>query len=152
MGRKKLTRAGIELAQVELRGFSDDYRAQYHEIDIALDTYPYNGGQTTCEALYMGVPVVTLAGQRHGSRFGWSLLRNLGLGECCAVSAEEYVQKAVSLAHDGQHLIELHRELRNRMHASPLMQAETYARDVEQAYEGIYAGFLRYLRYGQMSK
>lgn len=144
---KKLIRAGIDLAWVELRGFSGDYRAQYHELDIALDTYPYTGGQTTCEALYMGVPVVTLAGQRHGSRFGWSLLQNLGLGECCAASAEEYVQKAVSLAHDRQHLTELHRELRNRMQASPLMQAETYVRDVEQAYERIYARFLNYLCY-----
>ncbi len=145
---KKLARAGIEPAQVELRGFSDDYRTQYHEMDIALDTYPYTGGQTTCEALYMGVPVVTLAGQRHGSRFGWSLLQNLGLGECCAVSGDEYVQKAISLAHNRQHLAELHRELRNRMQASPLMQAENYVRDVEQAYERIYARFLSYLRHG----
>ncbi|MBE6102566.1 MAG: hypothetical protein E7200_10835 [Selenomonas ruminantium] len=140
---KKLSLAGIELARVKLRGFSSDYRTEYKELDIALDTFPYTGGQTTCEALYMGVPVVTLAGQRHGSRFGLSLLQNLGMGECCAIAAEEYVQKAVSLARDRKHLAELHRNLRNLMQASPLMQADAYVRDVEQAYKGIYADFLR---------
>ena len=140
---KKLSRAGIELARVDLRGFSRDYRTEYHELDIALDTFPYTGGQTTCEALYMGVPVVTLSGQRPGSRFGWSLLQNLELRECCASTAEEYVQKAVSLARDRKHLAELHRNLRNRMKASPLMQADAYVRDVEQVYMRIYADFLR---------
>ena len=140
---KKLSGAGIELARVELRGFSRDYRAEYNELDIALDTFPYTGGQTTCEALYMGVPVVTLSGQRPGSRFGWSLLQNLELRECCASTAGEYVQKAVNLARDRKHLAELHSNLRNRMKASPLMQAEAYVKDVEQVYMRIYADFLR---------
>ncbi|MBE6102569.1 MAG: hypothetical protein E7200_10850 [Selenomonas ruminantium] len=138
---KKLFRAGIELTRVELRGFSRDYRKEYNELDIALDTFPYTGGQTTCEALYMGVPVVTLSGQRPGSRFGWSLLQNLELSECCASTAEEYVQKAVSLASDRKHLAELHGNLRKRMQASPLMQADAYVRDVEQVYMKIYDDF-----------
>ena len=86
---------------------------------------------------------MTLSGQRPGSRFGWSLLQNLELRECCAIEAEEYVQKAVSLAHDRKHLAELHRNLRSLMQASPLMQADAYVRDVEQVYMRIYDDFLR---------
>ena len=69
----------------------------YNRIDIGLDTFPYHGTTTTCEALWMGVPVVTLAGQRHAARVGVSLLTNLGLGELIADTPEQYLQIAQAL-------------------------------------------------------
>ena len=83
----------------------------YNEIDIGLDTFPYNGTTTTCEALWMGVPVVTLAGDRHASRVGLSLLSNIGLPELSAKTVDEYIDKAVKLASD----IEKLRFLRERI-------------------------------------
>jgi predicted O-linked N-acetylglucosamine transferase (SPINDLY family) len=132
---KRLHTLGFEIARVELRPFSHDYLRQYHEIDIALDTYPYPGGATTCEALYMGVPVVTLAGNRHGSRFGYSILKNIGLDECIAYSGEEYIQKAITIASDQELLDLLHKHLRMMMLSSSLMNGQQYVAEVEQAYK-----------------
>ena len=73
---KRLLRHGLPLERIEMRGLSTDYLTEYGDMDIALDTFPYQGGLTTCEALFMGVPVVTLIGDRHGSRFGLSFLSN----------------------------------------------------------------------------
>lgn len=132
---QRLNALGFELMRVELRPFSHDYLEQYHDIDIALDTYPYPGGATTCEALYMGVPVITLAGGRHGARFGYSILKNIGLDECIAYSGEEYIQKAVTIAKETELLDLLHKHLRTMMLSSSLMDGRQYVRDVEQAYK-----------------
>ena len=135
--RERLQRFGIPEAQVELRPYSPDYLEQYRDIDIALDTAPYTGGVTTCEALYMGVPVITKAGGTHGSRFSTSILENAGLSQLVARGEMEYVRKAVELANSPDILRRLHRDLRARMEAAPLMDAKGYMRDLENIYREI---------------
>ena len=90
----------------------------------------------------MGVPVVTRYGHRHGSRFGYSLLKNMGLGELTASSEEEYIRIAAALAGDRELLEGLHASLRTMMQKSPLMDARGYVRDVEAAYEKIWKEWL----------
>ena len=137
---RRLEAAGIDLARVKTEGHTAEYLAAYGEVDIALDTFPYPGGGTTCDALYMGVPVVTWAGARHGARFGASILKNIGLADaCCARTADEYAEKACALAADAASLAVLRRTLRTRMEASPLMDAARYMLHLEAAYEKIWA-------------
>ena len=135
--KERLQRFGIPLAQVELRPYSPDYLEQYADIDIALDTFPYTGGVTTCEALYMGVPVITKAGGTHGSRFSTSILENAGLSQLVARGDMEYVRKAVELAASPDILRRLHRDLRAHVEASPLMDAKGYMKDLEDIYREI---------------
>ena len=135
--KERLQRFGIPLAQVELRPYSPDYLEQYTDIDIALDTFPYTGGVTTCEALYMGVPVITKAGGTHGSRFSTSILENAGLSQLVARGDMEYVRKAVELADSPDILRRLHRDLRARMETSPLMDVKGYMKDLEDIYREI---------------
>jgi len=111
-----------------------DHLDQYSAIDIALDTYPYHGTTTTCEALWMGVPVVTLAGKCHASRVGVSLLSGVGLSHLVAYSEEEYIDKAIQLAQDRQQRENLRENLRLMMAQSPLMDGAGITRDVESAY------------------
>ena len=144
---QRLQAVGISLDRVIFEGWSNDYFAAYAKMDIALDTYPYPGGGTTCDALYMGVPVISLAGSRHGTRFGYSLLSNVGLGDLCAWTAAEYVDKAVQLANDLPYLQELHFMLRQRFQASALGNAEIYMADLEAAYQRIWAGYLEQKQY-----
>jgi predicted O-linked N-acetylglucosamine transferase (SPINDLY family) len=135
--RRKLEKAGIALDRVELRGYEPSLAAHlalYDRITIALDTFPYHGTTTTCEALWMGVPVVTLAGTTHVSRVGVSLLSNVGLPDLVAASEEQYVQLAVSLANHPQRLTDLRGTLRQRLDHSPLLDAPRYARDIEAAF------------------
>lgn len=141
--RGRLKNLGFKTNQLDLRAESMDYLQQYHEIDIALDTYPYPGGGTTCEALYMGVPVITLAGERHGSRFGYSILKNIGLEECIAFTKDEYVMRAVDLANNKERVKEIHQSLRNQMICSPLMNGKLYMQDVEKAYQEIWREFTK---------
>jgi predicted O-linked N-acetylglucosamine transferase (SPINDLY family) len=133
----KFSALGIEPGRLELRDWQFDlasHLTQYGEMDIALDTFPYDGTTTTCDALWMGVPVVTLAGQTHVSRVGLSLLSNVGLPETIAATAEGYIDAAVALAGDHDRLKRLRAGLREQMKASPLMDAGGFARDVESAY------------------
>lgn len=131
---KRLQQAGFDLDYVEMRPESSNYLLEYGDVDIALDTYPYPGGGTTCEALYMGVPVITLVGRRHGTRFGYSLLKNVGLDDCCAFSEEEYVEKAVRLAADKHRLAGFHTGLREQMQNSHLMNGSEYMQNLEKEY------------------
>lgn len=108
--------------------------SRFAEIDIALDTFPYNGTTTTCEAIWMGVPVVTLAGQAHRSRVGASLLSSVGLGDLVARDPDEYLSVAAGLAADRQRLNIYRRTLRERMQRSPLMDARRLAASLENAY------------------
>ena len=136
-----LARRGISAERITLRGFEDrlaDHLGRYREIDIALDSAPYTGTTTTCEALWMGVPVVTLAGARHVGRVGASLLGRLGLGELVAGSLEGYVEIAVGLAGDPERLDSLRNGMRERMGASPLTDEAGFARSVEAAYRGMW--------------
>ena len=128
---------GLDVSRVELRGFTGDYLRQYDDVDIALDTFPYTGGVTTCEALYMGVPVVSLYGNRHGSRFGLSILKNIGLEELAVATYDDYVERAIALAGDWELLTILRKNLRGMMKNSPLMDSENYIREVEAAFKKI---------------
>lgn len=145
-GRKlaltRIRQAGIPVERLILGEQEAKYLQAYNEMDIALDTYPYPGGGTTCDALYMGVPVITLVGKRHNARFGYSLLMNAGLPELCAFSPEEYVEKAVALANDKERLRCYHQEIRQQLLASPVMQAADYMGEVEQAFTRIHLDWL----------
>ena len=143
MVAERLARCGIPAARVEMRGFSCGYLAEYGDVDIALDPFPYTGGMTTCEALSMGVPVVTLAGESHGARFGASLLTNAHLPELVAQTPLDYVRIAAGLAAAPDTLRALRRNLRTILMGAPLTDARTYVRDVEAAYEEIWERFAR---------
>ena len=135
----RMQRLALPVERIELRGFSAGYLQEYNDVDIALDTYPYTGGLTTLEALLMGVPVVTLYGNRHGTRFGLSFLSNAGVAELAADSREGYVQLACALADDKDLLISLHRNLRSMVQKSPLLDGAGYCRDVERLYKYVLA-------------
>lgn len=128
---------GIGAERLALHGPEDsaaDHLARYREVDISLDTWPYNGTTTTCEALWMGVPVVTLAGRTHVSRVGASLLGSVGLADLVASNPEDYVATAAGLAADLPRLEGLRKGMRERLRASPLLDAAGFARGVEAAY------------------
>jgi predicted O-linked N-acetylglucosamine transferase (SPINDLY family) len=113
---------------------SNAHLALYNRIDIALDPFPYNGTTTTCEALWMGVPVIALRGDRHAARVSASLLTAIGMNDLVADTVEGYVEIAVALAGNPASLHELRRSLRSRMLASPLCDDAGFARKVEHAY------------------
>lgn len=132
---------GIDAGRLDLRGWLPGDRAHldlYNEVDIALDTAPYNGTTTTCEALWMGVPVVTLAGQGHASRVGASLLTQVGLTDWIASTPDAYAAHAVKSAEDVTGLVNLRAKLRDMMMGSPLCDARTHARAVEAAYRAMW--------------
>ena len=135
----RLKKLQLPIERIELRPYAKDYLQEYADMDIALDTAPYPGGLTTCEALYMGVPVVVLSGNRHGARFGKSFLSNLGLAELAAEDASQYVNIAAAMAGDQELLLALRQNLRRMMQASPLMDAQGYMWDVEHLYRKILA-------------
>jgi predicted O-linked N-acetylglucosamine transferase (SPINDLY family) len=115
-----------------------EYLETYQRIDVALDTFPYNGHTTSLDASWMGVPVVSLAGQTNVSRGGRSILTNLGLPELIAGSPDEYVHIASQLAGDLPRLAALHGTLRSRMEASVLMNAALFTRSIEEAYRRLW--------------
>jgi len=134
---ERFERSGVSADRILLLGSTRSWRehlAQYAEVDIALDPFPYNGTTTTCEALWMGVPVVTLAGRTHAARVGVSLLNNVGLPELIADSPERYVALAVELAGDAERLARLRADLRPRMARAPLTNAALFTRTLEEAY------------------
>ena len=142
--RAAMTEAGIGPDRVDFLGptlTNPAHLADYARVDIALDTFPYHGTTTTCDALHMGVPVVTLAGKTHAARVGVSLLMNLGLQELIAGGAEDYVAIALALAADVPRLLALRTTLRARMAASPLQDAPGFARNIETAYRQIWRGW-----------
>ncbi len=112
--------------------------AEYGQIDIALDPFPYNGTTTTCEAMWMGVPVVTLLGGRHAARVGASLLTTIGQDQLIAKSVNEYVETAVALALNPDRLNTIRCGLRGRMQNSPLCDPEGFARDMERSFRSIW--------------
>ena len=117
--------------------------ARYHEIDLALDTFPYGGMTTTLDALWMGVPVVSLVGQRNLGRAGLSILSNVGLADFAAASVDAYVESAVRTAQDTAKLARLRGELRSRMQVSPLLDAAGFTRKIEQAFRTMWVEWCR---------
>ena len=112
--------------------------ARYHEIDLALDTFPYGGMTTTLDALWMGVPVVSLVGQRNLGRAGLSILSNVGLADFAAPSVDAYVDLAIKTAEDKPALAALRAGLRTKMQASPLLDAQGFTQKVESAFQGMW--------------
>lgn len=125
----------IDAARIECRGWSSHPQmlAEYGEIDIALDPFPFSGGLTSCDALYMAVPVLTLPGELPISRQTGSFLDALGLNEWIALSREDYIDKAVHLASRADLLESLRQSLREKMLASRLCDGEAYTRAIESA-------------------
>ena len=106
----------------------------YGRVDIGLDPFPYNGTTTTCEALWMGVPVISLTGDRFIARVGESLLNSAGLGDWLARTEDEYIAKAVAAAADLPALAALRQGLRPQLATSPLCDAPRFARNLEAAF------------------
>ena len=127
---------GVPGERLELHGrlSSVQFQELCQRIDIALDPFPCGGGTTTCESLWMGLPVITLVGDRFLSRAGYSLLSAAGLQEFAAADADAYIAIAARLANDRSRLSELRAGLRRRMQASPLCDAPRYTRHLEAAY------------------
>jgi predicted O-linked N-acetylglucosamine transferase (SPINDLY family) len=125
---------GVAAERIVLHPWSidlDEHLAAYGGIDVALDTFPYNGTTTTCEALWMGVPVVTLAGEVHMSRVGASLLNAVGLPELIATHPEAYVEIAVALAQDAARRHALRNDMRARLQRSPLLDHAAFVNALE---------------------
>jgi len=123
---------GVEPPRLELQPPSAyaELLAAYHQIDVALDPFPFSGSVTTCEALWMGVPVITCPAETFASRHSLSHLSNVGLTETIAHDLDEYVEMAVSWASDGPRLAGLRAGLRERMAASPLCDGERFAAEL----------------------
>ena len=134
---ERLCGSGIDTDRVELMGRLGDRQAHldlYGRVDIALDTTPYNGTTTTCEALWMGTPVVTLRGDRHAARVGASLLAHAGLSELVAETAEAYVELAVALAGDPDRRTRYHDGLREMLARSVLCDGARHTRQLEATF------------------
>jgi predicted O-linked N-acetylglucosamine transferase (SPINDLY family) len=131
----RLKQVGIEAHRVSLHGtmMPRPYMQSHNEVDIILDTFPYTGGTTTCNAMWMGVPTVTLAGNSMLSRQGVSMLMCAGLPDWIAQTHDEYVEIAVKQANDIANLRKLRAELRQQVFESPLMDAPLFAQSLEMA-------------------
>jgi predicted O-linked N-acetylglucosamine transferase (SPINDLY family) len=127
--RRAFAEHGVRGERLELLGWSppNDVLACYERIDIGLDTFPYNGGLTTCEAIWMGVPVITCPGETFASRHGLAHLSAAGLHETIAGTLDDYVERAVTLASDLPRLADLRAKLRDRVAASPLCDGSRFA-------------------------
>lgn len=142
--RQQVTNAfvvrGIAADRIELRGpsFHADLLQEYADLDIALDPFPFTGGLTSCEALWMGVPVVTWPRSRVVSRQTHAFLHQIGLPELSARDADDYVRIAAELANDQARLAHLRATLRDRMRASPLMDVEGFTRQLEDTLTDLY--------------
>jgi protein O-GlcNAc transferase len=127
---------GIEPARLVMvqRRDADEYMKLYQRIDVGLDPFPYNGHMTSCDAMWMGVPVVSLRGKTSVARGGVSLLTNLDLTELLADDEAQYIAIATKLARDRERLAGMRRGLRERMRESPVCDAQRMAREMEEAY------------------
>lgn len=129
---------GIEPRRLELLSSTPtttEHLAHYHNIDIALDTFPYNGTTTTCEALWMGVPVVILSGERHASRVGSSIMKTVGLDSFIAKNPDEYCNLACRLVSDIHLLQEIREGLRIKMYCSELCDSELFSAKIETTFK-----------------
>lgn len=131
---------GVPASRLELRGpsFHADMLREYSEIDIALDPFPFTGGLTSCEALWMGVPIVTWPQSRVVSRQTLALLNLIGLPELSARSGEEYIQIATRLANDRKHLTAMRTSLRESMQGSALLDVTGFTRSLEDHLIALY--------------
>ena len=138
---ERLTAAGIPAEAIETVAFSKgraEHLALYARVHVALDTMPYNGTTTTCEALWMGVPVITTLGDHHAARVSASLLRAAGHPELVAADSAEFARLAAALAGDLDRIGALRKGLRDELRASPLLDAKTYALTVHAALRNLF--------------
>jgi protein O-GlcNAc transferase len=137
---EQFRRGGVQADRVTFVGQQPwtQYTQKYSEIDIALDPFPYGGGITTCDALWMGVPVVSLSGHTAVGRGGRSILSILGLSDLVAFTPDQYLQIAHELAGSSERINHLRKSLRARLLSSPLMDAKAFTSDVEMAYRNIW--------------
>ena len=136
----RMSLAGIDLARVSLgNGLHwEEYLSDYKNVDILLDTFPYTGGTTTAEALWMGVPTITLMGDTMLSRQGASMLSCVGLHDWIANGAEDYISRAVRFASDVPSLVSLRAELRDRAIHSPLFDTRRFALNLQNCFEEMF--------------
>ena len=138
---KRFEREGIDPERILFLGLTlskKEHLEAYQQVDIGLDSFPYNGTTTTCDTLWMGVPVIVLKGEAHAGRVGLSLLKRIGLDECIACSEEEYVRRAVELANDAARLQRLRMSIREKMSESALCRPELFVPGLERAYREIW--------------
>lgn len=138
---ERFGKLGIAADRLELLDFAPsrtEHLGTYNQVDVALDTFPYNGTTTTCEALWMGVPVVTLAGREHAGRVGVSLLKQVGLESSIARTENEYADIAVAMASNPDRLTRLRHELRSTMAASGLCDTHGFAASITDAYRTLW--------------
>lgn len=137
--QKRLALASIDVDRIDLLGGTprDAYLASYAEVDIVLDTFPFPGGTTTAEALWMGVPTVTLTGESLLARQGESILRSAGLGDWVTTTVPEYIQCVIDKIADLPKLGELRASLRTSVSRSSLFDSARFAKNLEKAFEGM---------------
>ena len=111
---ERLEKINFPLEKIKLSPYSKNYLEEYKEIDIALDTFPYTGGATTCEAIFMGVPVISLCGKTHGENFSASILKSANLSELIAENFSDYIKKAVELGRNKNLISDYHKNLREK--------------------------------------
>lgn len=139
----RLVSFGIDEDRLILEDFGQrsEYFAAHHRVDIALDTFPYPGGTTTAEALWMGVPVLTMEGKSFLARQGHGLLTNAGLTDWIATDVDDYVRKAIQMASDLERLASLRSGLREKVLASPIFDADRFAGHFEDALRSMWARY-----------
>jgi predicted O-linked N-acetylglucosamine transferase (SPINDLY family) len=136
----RFARNGLAVERISLREFGpfEEYLSLHDTVDIVLDTFPFTGGTTSCHALWMGVPIVTIVGDTPASRGGASILNTIGLGEFVAQTAQQYLDVAANLASNPGRLAELRATMRERMAASPLMDETRFTRHLEKAFRSMW--------------
>ncbi|MFA6012760.1 MAG: tetratricopeptide repeat protein [Desulfobacteraceae bacterium] len=137
---------GIPAERIWFEGYKVSMKEHfllYGTVDIALDTFPYNGTTTTCEALWMGVPVIVLKGTTHASRVGSSLLHQVGLDDFVASSEEEYIEKAVALSKDTNLLTGLRLIMRERLSGSNLFNSIVFSSKIEAAFRDMWEEWVK---------
>lgn len=136
--KSRMADRGIDTHRLHYSKFAkstQDHLRVYQKVDIALDSFPYNGATTTFEALWMGVPVVTLVGNAHVSRVGKSILKTLGFDNLIANTADEFVTICQTLANDVKYVQNFRQTIREKMQNSPVMDAKTFTRQLEELYQ-----------------
>jgi predicted O-linked N-acetylglucosamine transferase (SPINDLY family) len=126
---KYMAEFGVDQSRIEFKSVgSNNHMPEYNNIDIALDTFPRTGGTTTCEALWMGVPVVSLVGEAFYERLSFSNLSNVGLADLCAYSIQDYKDICLKLAADIERISYLRNNLRRIMQQSPLGDSDQFVK------------------------
>ena len=142
---RQFANLGISRERIEIHGQKPavEYMQLYNSVDIAFDTYPYNGTTTTCDALWMGVPVISMIGRHHACRVGLSILTRVGLEFFAASTPNEFVARATALAQNLEALVDIRYSMRRRMTESTLCNPKSFADSMENAYRDMWRQWCR---------